>query len=82
MTENQLVDILKYNSNQQLLVVNAKGILIIVRCPFKVKVLYHTKDLLPGQIVLVFSVKVTIDIITVFNIEGIWYYYFHFDIIL
>ena len=80
MDSNSLMEQLKYSSSECLYVVTWNNVLKQVFCPFKVSVLSNVGDLFIGQIVLVEQVKVTMDLITVFVIEDVAYYYYHFHI--
>jgi hypothetical protein len=82
MTKKELSDQLKYSSPKELWVITWNNILKRLFCPFRVKVLQDIGALNRGQIVLVNEVKVTLELKTVFMINGQAYYYYHFDIIV
>jgi hypothetical protein len=82
MTKKELAELLKYSSPKELWVITWNNILTRLFCPFKVKVLQDVGLLKRGQIVLVNEVKVTLELKTVFMINGQAYYYNYFDIIV
>ena len=82
MTKKELAELLKYSSPKELWVITWNNILKRLFCPFRVKVLQDIGALKRGQIVLVNEVKVTLELKTVFMINGQAYYYYHFDIIV
>jgi hypothetical protein len=82
MTKKELAELLKYSSPKELWVITWNNILKRLFCPFKVKVLQDVGLLKRGQIVLVNEVKVTLELKTVFMINGQAYYYNYFDIIV
>ena len=77
-----MAELLKYSSPREIYVITYNNILKRLFCPFRVKVLQDIGALKRGQIVLVNEVKVTLEIKTVFMINGQAYYYYHFDIIV
>jgi hypothetical protein len=82
MTKRELSDQLKYSSPKELWIITWNNILKRLFCPFRVRVLQDIGNLKKGQIVLVSEVKVTLELKTVFLINGQAYYYYHFDIIV
>ena len=82
MDKNKLAEQLKYSSSEWLYVVTWKYLLKQLFCPFTVLVLTDIGPLKKGQIVWVQQVKVTMDLKTVFVIDGNAYYYYHFDILI
>ena len=82
MTKRELSDQLKYSSPKELWIITYNNILKRLICPFRVRVLQDIGNLKRGQIVLVSEVKVTLELKTVFLINGQAYYYYHFDIIV
>jgi hypothetical protein len=82
MTKKEMAELLKYSSPREIYVITYNNILKRLFCPFRVKVLQDIGALKRGQIVLVNEVKVTLEIKTVFMINGQAYYYYHFDIIV
>lgn len=81
MTKKQLAEILKYSSSNQLYIVTWNNILKLLFCPFKVSVKSDIGDLQLGQTVWVEQIKVTIDLKTVYIIQGSAYYYHYFEIL-
>ncbi len=77
-----MAELLKYSSPREIYVITYNNILKRLFCPFRVKVLQDIGALKRGQIVLVNEVKVTLELKTVFMINGQAYYYYHFDIIV
>ena len=82
MTKKEMAELLKYSSPREIYVITYNNILKRLFCPFRVKVLQDIGALKRGQIVLVNEVKVTLELKTVFVINGQAYYYYHFDIIV
>lgn len=82
MRDNELAHLLKYSSPKELYVVTYYNMLKLLFCPFEVKVLSNVGTLQKGRLVWVTEVKVTIELNTIFIIEGNAYHYYHFDIIL
>ena len=82
MDKNELAEQLKFSSSEWLYVVTWNNILKKIVCPFTVLVLTDIGPLKKGQIVWVQQVKVTMDLKTVFVIDGNAYYYYHFDILI
>lgn len=82
MNDKELAELLKYSSSKELFVVTWNNLLILLFCPFKVKVIHNIGMLKKGQKVMVEEVKVTMDLQTVYIIKNVAYYYYHFDIIL
>ncbi len=77
-----MAELLKYSSPREIYVITYNNILKRLFCPFRVKVLQDIGALKRGHIVLVNEVKVTLELKTVFMINGQAYYYYHFDIIV
>jgi hypothetical protein len=82
MTKKEMAELLKYSSPREIYVITYNNILKRLFCPFRVKVLQDIGALKRGQIVLVNEVKVTLELKTVFMINGQAYYYYHFDILV
>tara|TARA_R110002096_G_scaffold36946_1_gene102897 strand:- start:172 stop:423 length:252 start_codon:yes stop_codon:yes gene_type:complete len=82
MDKNDLVEQLKYSSSEYLFVVTWNNLLKQLFCPFSVTVLKSVGSLRQGQIVSVEAVKVTMELKTVFVIDGRAYFYYHFDVLL
>ncbi|SHE78344.1 hypothetical protein SAMN05444377_101235 [Flavobacterium fontis] len=81
MNQNQLAELLKYSSPRVIYVVTWNNLLKKVICPFKVRVIKAVGTHKKGKIIWVEEVKVTLELKTVFIIEGKAYYYFYFEII-
>lgn len=81
MTDKQLAEILKYSHPNELYIVTWNNLLKLLITPFKVCVISDLDGFDLGEIVLVDEVKVTLELKTVFIINGCAYNYFHFDII-
>lgn len=82
MNKKQLEEILKYSNPKELYIVAWNNLLRQLFCPFRVIVLKNVGDLKKDEICKVEAVLVTMDLKTVFLIEGQFYYYWHFDILL
>jgi hypothetical protein len=82
MDKNELAEQLKYSSSEWLYVVTWNNLLKQLFCPFKVAVLNSIGALKKGQVVWVQQVKVTMELKTVFVIDGSAYYYYHFDVLI
>ena len=63
-------------------VVTGNTVMIQLNCPFRVAVISPKGQLSIGKIVCVDKVKVTMELKTVFVIEGIAYFYYHFRIMV
>ena len=81
MNEKQLAEILRYSSPNELYIVTWNNLLKLLITPFKVFVIDDVGALKKGQLVQVIEVKITMELKTVYIIQGRAYYYFHFDII-
>ncbi len=82
MTKKEMAELLKYSSPREIYVITYNNLLKRLFCPFRVKVLQDIGALKRGHIVLVNEVKVTLELKTVFMINGQAYYYYHFDILV
>jgi hypothetical protein len=82
MDKQDLAEQLKYSSSEWLYVVTWNNLLKQIFTPFKVAVFNPIGQLSKGQIVWVEQVKVTMQLKTVFVIDGNAYYYYHFDILI
>ena len=82
MNKEDLAEQLKHSSSEWIYIVTWNNILKQLFTPFKVAVLRPVGQLSKGQVVWVDQVKVTIDLKTVFVIDGRAYFYFHFDILI
>lgn len=81
MNERMLSELLQYSDDHTILIVNGRGRLEELICPFTVKAITNVGTIKKGDIQLVESIKITIRIITVYVIKGKAYYYFHFEIL-
>lgn len=82
MDKNKLALWLKEFNPKELYVVTWNNILKRLFCPFRVRVLMEIGNLKKNEIKWVEEVKVTLELKTVFIIEGQAYYYHCFDILL
>jgi hypothetical protein len=82
MNKEELYDTLKHSSSDWLYVITWDNMLKQLLCPFKVIVLSPVGLLRKGQLVMVKQVMVTMDLKTVFIIDGSAYYYYHFNILI
>lgn len=82
MNKQDLAEQLKYSSSEWLYIVTWNNLLKQLFCPFRVVVLKPVGSLSEGQIVWVEQVKVTMELKTVFVVDGSAYYYYHFDILI
>jgi hypothetical protein len=82
MNKEELYDTLKHSSSDWLYVITWNNMLKQLLCPFKVIVLSPVGLLRKGQQVMVKQVMVTMDLKTVFIIDGSAYYYYHFNILI
>ena len=82
MNKQDLAEQLKYSSSEWIYIVTWNNLLKQLFTPFRVTVLKSVGSLSEGQIVWVEAVKVTIELKTVFVVEGSAYYYYHFDILI
>lgn len=82
MNKEDLAEQLKYSSSEWIYIVTWNNILKQLFTPFKVAVLRPVGQLNKGQVVWVDQVKVTIDLKTVFVINGSAYHYYYFNILI
>jgi hypothetical protein len=82
MNKQDLAEQLKYSSSEWIYIVTWNNLLKQLFTPFRVTVLKSVGSLSEGQIVWVEAVKVTIELKTVFVIEGSAYFYYHFTILI
>ena len=82
MNKNELAEQLKYSSSEWLYVVTWNNLLKQLFCPFRVLVMTDIGPLKKGQIVWVQQVKVTMELKTVFVIDGGAYFFSYFDILI
>ena len=82
MNKQDLAEQLKYSSSEWIYVVAWNNLLKQLFTPFRVAVLKPVGPLKKGQIAWVIQVKVTMELKTVFVIDGSAYYYYYFDILI
>ena len=82
MKRKHLAELLRYCNPKHLYVVTWNNVLKLLICPFKVKAIYDVASIKKGKIVLVDEVKITMELKTVFIINGKAYFYYHFDILI
>lgn len=80
--EEYLKELLKWVSSDSLLVIDRKGNLRRIYCPFKVICLVNFPDITKGQKVAVEAIKLTIEIREVYIIMGVAYHIAYFTITL
>ena len=84
MTERNrefILELFKIVSTTSILVVDAKGDLKRLHCPFKVVAIVDSPpQIIVGAFYMVESVKMTIDLLEVYIIEGKGYYIWYFKI--
>ena len=81
MTDKELAETLKYSSPKELYIVTWNNLLKRLFCPFEVLVKHDVGKLKEGERVWVEGIKVTVNLITVYIINGQAYYYNHFEIL-
>ena len=80
--EKFLQELLKWVNSDSILVINKKGLLRRIYCPFKAICLVDFPDIKQGEKVNVDAVKLTVEIKEVFVIRGVAYYIIYFKILL
>ncbi|WP_445749617.1 hypothetical protein [Polaribacter sp.] len=81
MNDDEIADLMKYSSPFEVYIVNGKGRLECLKCPFKVLVKHNIGELYKGQIVFVDKVKITKELKSVYLIRNQAFYCHHFIII-
>ncbi len=81
MSDEELVETLKYSSPKILYIVTWNNLLKKLFCPFQVMVKHQIGELEKGEKIWVENVKVTAKLKTVYIIKGRAYYYDHFEIL-
>tara|TARA_R110002072_G_scaffold7503_2_gene40971 strand:+ start:767176 stop:767427 length:252 start_codon:yes stop_codon:yes gene_type:complete len=81
MNKQQLADILRYSHPKELFIVDWENKLVVLKCPFKVMAKGNVGQINKSEIVEVDEIKVTMQLITVYVIEGQAYFYYHFEIL-
>ena len=80
--EEYLKEFLKWVSSDNLLVIDRKGLLRRIYCPFTAICLVNFPEIRQGEKVDVDAVKLTVEVKEVFLIRGTAYYILYFNIIL
>jgi hypothetical protein len=80
--EKYLQELLKWVSSDSLLVIDQRGQLRRIYCPFKAISLVNYTSISKGEWVYVDAIKLTVEIREVFIIKGVAYYIIDFLIIL
>jgi len=80
--EEFLKELLRWVNSDSILVIDKKGLLRRIYCPFRAICLLDFPDIKHGEKVTVDAVKLTVEIKEVFIIKGIAYYIIFFKIIL
>jgi len=80
--ENYLRELLNWVSSDSLLVIDKKGLLRRIYCPFWAICLVDFPEIKKGEEVSVDAIKLTIEVKEVFIIKGTVYYIIYFKIIL
>jgi len=81
MSNEQLIELLKYCSPHIIYVVNGQNRIIKLNTPFKLKVLQNIGSLHKNQLVSCTELKITNEGRIVFCIDGKNYFTHHFDIL-
>lgn len=82
MNEKKLAELLKYSSSKELYIIRWDNQLKVLFCPFKVIVMCNVGELCKGEIANVEKVKITFELITVFQIKSRYYFYYYFDFVI
>jgi hypothetical protein len=80
--EEYLKELLNWVSSDSILVIDKKGLLRCIYCPFWVICLVDFPDIKQGDRVSVDAIKLTVEIKEVFIIRGTAYYILYFKIII
>ena len=80
--EEYLNELLKWISTEDMLVIDKKGHLRRIYCPFKAVCLVTFPDIKQGEKVAVDAVKLTVEIKEVYIIKGTAYFIIYFSILL
>lgn len=80
--EEYLRELLKWVSSDSILVIDYKGTLRRLYCPFRAACLVTFPEIKQGEEVSVDAVKLTIEVKEVYIIKGTAYYIFYFQILL
>ena len=79
--EEYLKELLKWVSSDSLLVIDKKGALRRIYCPFKAVCLVEFPDINKGEKVAVMAVKLTMSVKEVYIIKGRAYFIIYFRIL-
>ena len=82
MDKKIIVDLLKYSTPYSILIVDYNGRLKELFCPFHVKAKYSISTINSGQTYQVKQVLLSETLSIVFRINGVKYYYYHFEILI
>lgn len=74
-------EIFKVCNTNSILIINKKGQLERINCPFLVRVIISVPPLKVGDVESVTEVKLSMELIDVYIIKGKAYYHFNFSII-
>ena len=74
-------EIFRYCKTDSILVINNRGVLQRLQCPFEVVVISDVGELQKGLICLVSAVKLDLSLIDVYIIRNKAYYFFNFRIL-
>ena len=80
--EELLKELLKWVNSDSILVIDKKGLLRRIYCPFKVICLVTFPQIKQGEKVNVDAVKLTMEVRGIYIIKGTAYYIIYFKIIL
>ena len=79
--EEYLKELLKHVKSDSILIIDLKGELKRVYCPFNVIVIRLVPNLMIGDVAVVEAVKITLELKDVYIIRGKAYYVWNFKII-
>ncbi len=81
-SKDYISELMKFCDPFSLLVIGFEGQLLRIYCPFPVQVLSPIGQLITGDVHMVDSVKITLELKDVYIIEGRAYYLHYFKILL
>ena len=79
--EEYLRELLKWVSTDSIWVIDKKGHLRRIYCPFRVICLVNFPDITQGERVAVDAIKLTVEVKEVYIIRGVAYYIVYFKIL-
>lgn len=82
MKKKELIELLKYSSPESIWVVNYQNKLRELKCPFRVRAKYKIGRLEMGDVYFVTYVKLATNLKVVFMVDGLPYFYYHFEILI